>query len=104
LEVNDKTYYLFGPDSTVAKFIVRGYSTGSITYDKFGENPVAKNVLFCTAKKEYIDCTNLTEFTLEEARAHWSYLMSRGWYGIDTPQMDCASQPRRQTLKYALEA
>ena len=93
--MNEKTYYLFGTESdTLAKFIVRGYST----------KPNAKTVLFSSAKKEYIDTANLTEFTLEEARSHWSYLMSRGWYGIDTPQMDCASQPRRQTLKYALEA
>lgn len=93
--MNDKTYYLFGTESdTLAKFIVRDYST----------KPNAKTVLFCSAKKEYIDSANLTEFTLEEARSHWSYLTSRGWYGIDIPQMDCASQPRRQTLKYALEA
>ena len=98
--MSEKTYYLFGPDGTLAKFIVRGASTGSITYDKFSENPVAKNVLFCTAKKEYIDTANLIEFTLEEARSHWSYLTSRGWYGIDTPQVDYAAQ-RRQTLKYA---
>ena len=93
--MSDKTYYLFGTESdTVAKFIVRDYST----------KPNAKVVLFSSAKKEYIDSANLTEFTLEEARSHWSYLTSRGWYGIDTPQMDYAAQPRRQTLKYALEA
>jgi hypothetical protein len=93
--LSEKTYYLFDPKSnTLAKFIVRGYST----------KPNAKVVLFSSAKKEYIDTANLTEFTLEEARSHWSYLTSRGWYGIYTPQMDYAAQPRRQTLKYALEA
>ena len=93
--MSEKTYYLFDPKSnTLAKFIVRGYST----------KPNAKVVLFSSAKKEYIDTANLTEFTLEEARSHWSYLTSRGWCGIYTPQMDYAAQPRRQTLKYALEA
>ena len=62
--MSDKTYYLFGTESdTVAKFIVRDYST----------KPNAKVVLFSSAKKEYIDTANLTEFTLEEARSHWSY-------------------------------
>ena len=93
--MSEKTYYLFESESdTLAKFIVRGYST----------KPNAKTVLFCSAKKEYIDTANLTEFTLEEARSHWSYLTSRGWYGVYTPQRDYAAQQRRQTLKYALEA
>ena len=96
--MTEKTYYLFRPKDTpevfVAKFIVRGYST----------KPNAKVVLFSSAKKEYIDTANLTEFTLEEARSHWSYLTSRGWYGIDTPQMDYAAQQRKTHTNYALEA
>ena len=93
--MSEKTYYLFGTESdTVAKFIVRDYST----------KPNAKTVLFSSAKKEYIDTANLTEFTLEEARSHWSYLTSRGWYGIDTPQMDYAAQQRKTHTNYALEA
>ena len=91
----EKAYYLFDPKSnTLAKFIVRGYST----------NPHAKTVLFSCAKKKYIDTANLMEFTLEEARSHWSYLVSRGWYGTDTPQMDYAAQQRKTHTNYALEA
>jgi len=102
--LTEKTYYLFDPKSdTLAKFIVRGASTDK-AYEKLTALPDAKVVLFSCAKKKYINTANFTEFTLEEARSHWSYLTSRGWYGIDTPQMDYAAQPRRQTLKYALEA
>jgi len=102
--LSEKTYYLFGTDGTLAKFIVRGYST----------KPDVKTILFCSATKEYIDCANLIEFTLEQARAHWSYLTSRGWYGIDTPQMDYAAakfipangkkQQVVSNTNYALEA
>ena len=93
--MTEKAYYLFETESEfLAKFIVRGYST----------KPDAKIVLFSCAKKKYIDTANLTEFTLEEARSHWSYLVSRGWYGTDTPQMDYAVRQRKTHTNYALEA
>jgi len=93
--LTEKAYYLFETESEfLAKFIVRGYST----------KPDAKTVLFSSAKNKFINTANLVEFTLEEARSHWSYLVSRGWYGTDTPQMDYAAQQRKTHTNYALEA